>query len=499
MCDCVPPTPLMHPCISPRKLGLFRINTKPRIRRSDLIRNFDIRICSKPSNACSSDHVCVRNGGSQFIRGSFIPNGGEIDRLKSMKFVNVGRNSGVSGSENNKLFDELGFKETGEKGFEVDTRHGDVGPENIGSNSILEYGIGLSNEEKEDSRSSNASVSSTFDSLELEGDREDERRSAKGLGSLEDEDLLRIEGSGRVGSNTELGHFTGRSGLKSRRQVIRRSNMLAKQVISAQSALSLGFVSQLWVDTSSWVVLVVEVRPSLLSGEMERFLLEDVCQVGDVVLVSDESVMENEFKMVGLDSLFHICTRKFILEAEPSYRLLTWISRGMDGCDIQSKVKCLSISIAGDIGWWMSYAVHHVGYNVVTPGRRNIGKVRGYTFNINSGAVESIELDSFGISIIPSSLVSTYALFVEDVIEVASDTLVVHEAAASHLQRQTKGFWDTPNVGTSKDEVREYSDLESRHVQSDRSRSRQRSFSSQNFHPKMRETEDDWELPMDYL
>lgn len=31
--------------------------------------------------------------------------------------------------------------------------------------------------------------------------------------------------------------------------------------------------------------------------------------------------------------------------------------------------------------------------------------MRGYSFNINSGAVESLELDSFGISFIPSSLV----------------------------------------------------------------------------------------------
>ncbi|KAK1584191.1 hypothetical protein Q3G72_030671 [Acer saccharum] len=34
-----------------------------------------------------------------------------------------------------------------------------------------------------------------------------------------------------------------------------------------------------------WVVLVVEVKPNLFSGEAERFLLEDVSQVGDVVLV----------------------------------------------------------------------------------------------------------------------------------------------------------------------------------------------------------------------
>lgn len=32
--------------------------------------------------------------------------------------------------------------------------------------------------------------------------------------------------------------------------------------------------------------------------------------------------------------------------------------------------------------------------------------MRGYNFSINSGAVEELEIDSFGLSIIPSSLVS---------------------------------------------------------------------------------------------
>lgn len=35
------------------------------------------------------------------------------------------------------------------------------------------------------------------------------------------------------------------------RQILRRSSLLAKQVISMQSACSMGFVSQLWVDTTS--------------------------------------------------------------------------------------------------------------------------------------------------------------------------------------------------------------------------------------------------------
>ncbi|CAM0873054.1 unnamed protein product [Alopecurus aequalis] len=168
------------------------------------------------------------------------------------------------------------------------------------------------------------------------------------------------------------------------RQMVRRSGLLAKQVISVSSARSLGFVSQLWVDPASWVIALVEVRPSLLSGEAEKFLFEDIYQVGDVVLVEDEAVVENEFKLVGLHGL--------------------------------------------------------VGYNVVTSRRRNVGKVRGFTFNINSGVVESLELDSFGLTIVPASLVSTYCLFVEDVLDIVSDTIVVHEDAVSRVQRLTQGL-----------------------------------------------------------
>lgn len=93
--------------------------------------------------------------------------------------------------------------------------------------------------------------------------------------------------------------------------------------------------------------------------------------------------------------------------------------------------------------------------------------MRGFTFNIDSGVVESLELDSFGLTIVPASLVilldtyllsyrpsksfdsvsvchslflqvSTYCLFVEDVLDIVSDTVVVHEDAISRVQRLTQ-------------------------------------------------------------
>ncbi|KAK3444990.1 hypothetical protein EUGRSUZ_A00566 [Eucalyptus grandis] len=234
---------------------------------------------------------------------------------------------------------------------------------------------------------------------------------------VEEEEVL-LSGDGSDAGVALRSEEESESKLRARggRQVMRRSSMVAKQVISIESALGLGFVSQLWVDTLSWNVVIVEVRPNLLSSDSERFLLEDVCQVG---------------------------------------------------------------------------------YEVVTPGRRSIGKVRGYTFNVNSGALESLELDSFGISIIPSSLVSTYALFVEDVLEVASDKVFVHEAAAARLQRLTKGWWGAQNVGKSFNEVEEYYDLEEDRLAND-CRTR-REFRRRRSRPKSRENQDDLDLPMDFL
>ncbi|XP_020202108.1 uncharacterized protein LOC109787918 isoform X1 [Cajanus cajan] len=261
-----------------------------------------------------------------------------------------------------------------------------------------------------------------------------------------EDDLVRVQGDGdgdvlkKEDDQGEIENFGGKLRVRRGKQVVRRSNLLAKQVISIRSALSLGFVSQLWVDTTSWMVLFVEVRPNLLSGDSEKFLLEDISQVGDVVLVQDESVIDNEFKMIGLETL--------------------------------------------------------VGYKVVTPSRRNIGKVRGYTFSINSGAVEELELDSFGLSIIPSSLVSTYSLLVEDVLEVVSDAIVVHEAAALRIQRLSKGFLGNQNVRISVDDDEDYDSEQSEtygHISK-----RRKSFGRKKTQRDW-DDEDNWELPMDYL
>ncbi|WJX82334.1 hypothetical protein P8452_65110 [Trifolium repens] len=346
---------------------------------------------------------------------------------KSVSAALSSRSNGRPGppSKGHSFYDELQFEDKQENNFGLELEINPLDDE------------GLSNE--------------TDDSIPFVGrDENDDKKSGKIENELGEDDLIRVRGDGNdddddgvdLRKDDKVEKFGGNLRLRKGKQVIRRSNLLAKQVISIQSALSLGFVSQLWVDTTSWMVLFIEVRSNLLSGDSEKFLLEDISQVGDVVLVPDESVIDDEYKMIGLDTL--------------------------------------------------------VGYRVVTPSLRNIGKVRGYNFSINSGAVEELEIDSFGLSIIPSSLVSTYSLMVEDVLEVVSDAVVVHEAAALRIQRLSKGFLGNQNVGISVDDVDDYESEQS--ATYGRVSRRRKSFGRKKPNPRdWDDNEDNWELPMDYL
>lgn len=83
------------------------------------------------------------------------------------------------------------------------------------------------------------------------------RRSSCGKGCSSSDFLeeLDINGTESVGKSKEDNLVKIQEGLevgkRSGRQMMKRSNIIAKQVISIQSAFNLGYVSQLWVDTNS--------------------------------------------------------------------------------------------------------------------------------------------------------------------------------------------------------------------------------------------------------
>ncbi|XP_057804389.1 uncharacterized protein LOC131019809 isoform X5 [Salvia miltiorrhiza] len=220
--------------------------------------------------------------------------------------------------------------------------------------------------------------------------------------------------------DSEMEGFDGRRRIdaaKSRRQMMRRSSVMAKQVISIRSALTLGFVTQLWVDTSSWVVMVVEVKPSLLSGDSERFLLKEITQV----------VLEIQFELHCNSSSFYFYPHQI---------------------------------------WEVIKLMQMVGDVVL----------------VEDEIVMEDDTKLIGLE----TLVSTYALSVDDVLEVFPDTVVVRDAAVSRLQRLTKGFWDGKNK-----ELEEQLDGEGYAERQRKSRKSRRN--------RRKSVDDDWELPMDFL
>ncbi|MDD1449626.1 PRC-barrel domain-containing protein, partial [Dolichospermum sp. ST_sed8] len=78
-------------------------------------------------------------------------------------------------------------------------------------------------------------------------------------------------------------------------QVIRRSDILNTQVITRDNGKRLGIVSQVWVDVDQREVVALSLRDSLISmSSLPRSMyLNTINQIGDVVLVDNDDVIED--------------------------------------------------------------------------------------------------------------------------------------------------------------------------------------------------------------
>lgn len=145
-----------------------------------------------------------------------------------------GSSSGMPGRHS--FYDELEFEDRKAKNFELERNPFDDegSPSETGSIPIV--------------------------GVEEDNDCDDNKGSRKSNNDLGEDELIRVQGDGDgdrddgvdLRKDDQVEKFGGNKlRLRRGKQVIRRSNLLAKQVISIDSALSLGFVSQLWVDTTS--------------------------------------------------------------------------------------------------------------------------------------------------------------------------------------------------------------------------------------------------------
>lgn len=169
-----------------------------------------------------------------------------------------------------------------------------------------------------------------------------------------------------------------------------RADFLGTQVITRDTGRKLGVVSQLWVDVDRQEVVALSLRQNLFYGTPQPMMLDSIRQIGDVILVEDENVIED-----------------------------------IDVERYTSLINCEVITETGEL----------------------LGKVRGYKFDIDSGKLETLVVASLGFPLIPDQVVSTFELAMSEVVSSGPDRLIVYEGAEERLTQVTVGFLERVGLG----------------------------------------------------
>jgi sporulation protein YlmC with PRC-barrel domain len=175
-------------------------------------------------------------------------------------------------------------------------------------------------------------------------------------------------------------------------QIIRRSDILNTQVITRDNGKRLGIVSQVWVDIDQREVVALGLRDSLISiSGLPRYMyLNTINQIGDVVLVDNEDVIED-------------------VEIEALSNLINW--------------------------------------EVITETGEVLGKVRGFKFNGETGKIYSIVIASLGLPQIPDQFLSTYELSIDEIVSTGPNRLIVFEGAEERVNQLTVGVLERLGIG----------------------------------------------------
>lgn len=175
-----------------------------------------------------------------------------------------------------------------------------------------------------------------------------------------------------------------------------RSDILGTQVITRSTGRRLGMVSQLWVDVDRGEVVALGLRENILSNVLSNseqvMLLSSIRQIGDVVLVDDDTVLDADVNVAPYSNL------------------------------VNSEV----ITESGDV----------------------LGRVRGFKFDVVTGKLETLVIASFGLPQIPDPVLSTYELPVEEIVSTGPDRIIVFEDSEKKLVQLTVGILERLGLGT---------------------------------------------------
>lgn len=175
-----------------------------------------------------------------------------------------------------------------------------------------------------------------------------------------------------------------------------RSILMDKEIITRTSGKRLGYVDDIFVDPVSLEVTTLYLRQnispiSIASGAREHVSLSSLRQIGDVVLVHDESAL--------------------------------WDPPGDE-----------------TMGF-----VKMVGSEVETEDGLSLGKVRDFLFNPDNGEIISIRYDALGLPSIPQNLLGCSRLDWRDIVAVGPSKTIVRRGAERRAVKENEG-WITEYV-----------------------------------------------------
>lgn len=180
-------------------------------------------------------------------------------------------------------------------------------------------------------------------------------------------------------------------------QIWQRTELLGTQVITRDTGKRLGLVNELLVDVNRREVVALGLRDNAISrvlpgvGMTTYLYLEHIRQIGDVILVDSDEVIE---------------------DIDPErYSLL-----------INSEVR--------------------------TENNEFLGRVRSFNFDIENGQIQSLVIASLSAGVVPDALISTYELPIEEIASTGPDRIIVFEGAEERLVQLTVGVMEKLGLGT---------------------------------------------------
>lgn len=173
-------------------------------------------------------------------------------------------------------------------------------------------------------------------------------------------------------------------------QFLQRGDLIGTQVITRDSGRKLGVINQVWVDIDQRSVVALGMRNTLFTGDQRYVYLDSIRQIGDVVLVDTEDSLEP----------VNVYNYSTLIESE-----------------------------------------------VITETGELLGKVRGFKFEVETGKVTDLVIASFGLPWIPSQLISTYELPIDEIVSTGPERLIVFEGAESRLNQLTVGLLERVGLG----------------------------------------------------